>query len=79
MSCSVHDLSEYEAYGIPAVLVASEEFVSAAQAQGSALGTDPDVVYLPHPIQSRTDEEMAELADRFADEITDRLVEAPRQ
>lgn len=76
MSCSVHDLAEYETYGVPAVLAASEEFVSAADAQGSALGTDPAVVWLPHPIQSRTDEELAEMAERVVDALLAALVAA---
>lgn len=74
MSCSVHDLAEYEANGVPSVLAASEEFVSASDAQAAALGTSPSVVYLPHPIQSRTDEELWELADRFVDDLLVHLV-----
>lgn len=74
MSCSVHDLAEYETNGIPAVLAASEEFVSASDAQGAALGTSPAVVYLPHPIQSRTDSELWDLADRFVDDLLGHLV-----
>lgn len=69
MSYSLHDLAEYETAGVPSVLVASEEFVSAAGAQAAALGTVPAVVYVPHPIQSRTDAEIHDLADLFVDRL----------
>ena len=57
----MHDLVDYEARGIPTVMVASSEFVSAAELQSNALGM-PDIaeqaVYVPHPIQDATDDEM---------------------
>ena len=57
----MHDLVDYETRGIPTVLVASSEFVHAARAQAEALGM-PDLaagaVFVPHPIQNATDEEM---------------------
>ena len=57
----MHDLVDYEARGIPSVMVASSEFAHAAQTQADALGM-PDLaagaVYVPHPIQDATDEEM---------------------
>jgi len=59
----VHDISDLEARGIPAVFVASREFSHAAEAQARALGFDPERVLVPHPIQDRTDEEMRAYAD----------------
>ena len=57
----MHDLVEYEAQGIPAVMVASSEFVDAARRQSTALGM-PGIadraVYVPHPIQDATDDEI---------------------
>ena len=52
------------------MFVASDEFVSAADAQSAALGM-PDVkrVFVAHPIQDRTDDEMVALANRYFDEI----------
>ena len=67
MSCSVHDVLDYESRGLPAVFVASEEFVQAAEVQSRALGGDPARVFVPHPIQDRTDEEMRALADAALD------------
>ncbi len=52
-----------ELRGIPSGFVASSEFVVAAEAQAAALGFDPAVVYVPHPIQDRTDDEVRALAD----------------
>jgi hypothetical protein len=52
-----------EAAGIPVVFVASSEFVDAAEAQSRSLGADPARVFVAHPIQDRTDEELRALAD----------------
>ena len=58
------------------MFVASTEFTVAAATQASALGFD-DVarVFVPHPIQDRTDDEMRALADAAVDEIV-KAVEA---
>ncbi len=58
-----------ERRGLPGVFVASTEFVDAAAAQAVALGVDPARVFVPHPIQDRTDDEMRSLADAAFDEI----------
>lgn len=60
---------ELESRGVPAVVIASAEFVQAAAVQASALGIDPAVVFVPHPIQDRTDEEMRAIADHALDPI----------
>ncbi len=65
----MHDQTSLEGIGLPAVMVASREFVAAADAQARALGFPPFVVWLPHPIQDRTDSEMSALADQAVDEI----------
>jgi hypothetical protein len=54
---------DLETRGIPSVFVASSVFVEAAAAQARALGLEPAAVFVPHPIQDRTDAEMAALAD----------------
>ena len=76
MSCSLHDLAAYETDDVPSVLVASEEFVTAVELQRDALGTMPTVMYVPHPIQSRSDAEMESLADSYFDAILSSLLEA---
>jgi hypothetical protein len=65
----VHDISALEGRGIPSVFVASTEFREAAQAQSRALGFDPVGVFVPHPIQDRTDEEVRALADAAVEEV----------
>ena len=53
---------DLESRGIPSGFVASTEFIQAAEAQGNSLGIHPKSVFVPHPIQDRTDDEMAHLA-----------------
>jgi alkanesulfonate monooxygenase SsuD/methylene tetrahydromethanopterin reductase-like flavin-dependent oxidoreductase (luciferase family) len=65
----VHDITDLEGRGVPGVFVASTEFTEAAAAQAAALGFDPAAVFVPHPIQDRTDDEMRALADAAIDEI----------
>jgi len=50
-------------------MVASAEFAAAAAAQARSLGADPLCVFVPHPIQDRTDGEIRALADAAAEEI----------
>jgi len=38
------------------------------------LGTDPALVFIPHPVQDRTDDELRELADEHFDAIVKLLV-----
>jgi hypothetical protein len=59
----MHDIKALETLGIVAVGVATTEFQVAAAAQSRALGYDPAVVFVPHPIQDRTREEIRALAD----------------
>jgi hypothetical protein len=70
----VHDITDLEGAGLPSVFVASTEFVAAAAAQARALGFDAARVFVPHPIQDRTDDEMRALADAAVDEIVARLL-----
>ena len=66
----MHDINDLELRGIPAMFVASDEFVDAAIAQSTSLGF-PAVarVFTPHPIQDRTDDEMVAYADEAFDAI----------
>jgi len=69
----VHDIVDLEVRGVPGVVVASSEFVQAAESQARALGVDARRVFVPHPIQDRTDEEMRALADAALDQILEAL------
>jgi hypothetical protein len=59
----VHDIADLEMRGIPSVFVATTEFLDGAERQAKALGFDPAAVYVSHPVQDRTDEEMRAMAD----------------
>ena len=69
----MHDIADLEGRGIPSVFVASTEFVDAAAAQVRSIGLDVARVFVPHPIQDRTDDEMRALADAALDEILQAL------
>ena len=45
------------------------EFIDGADIQAKALGTVPNAVYVEHPIQDRTDDEMRAIADKAVGEI----------
>jgi len=70
----VHDTVDLESRGVPSLFVATVEFEDGAAAQAKALGADPAAVYVPHPIQDRTDEEMLALAEGAFEGIVERLV-----
>ena len=70
----MHDIVNLESGGIPGVMIASNEFVDAATAQAGALGADPARVFVAHPIQDRTDDELRALADGAFGEILRRLL-----
>ena len=59
----MHDITDLERRGVPALFVASEAFREAAAAQAEALGFDAEVIWVEHPIQNRTDAEMRVIAD----------------
>ena len=73
----MHDSSDFERRGIPAVFVASAVFEEAADTQGEAIGFHPSRVYVEHPIQDRTDEEMKVIAANAVDKLIAALVIAP--
>ena len=63
-----------EGQGIPGVFVASAEFVVAAESQAKGLGTEPDAVFVVHPIQDCTDDEMIAIADKAYDQVVAKLL-----
>jgi hypothetical protein len=72
----VHDIVNLERRSIPSVMVASTVFVEAAEIQASALGLAVARVFVPHPIQGRTDEQMRSLADDAFEEILSKIIVA---
>ena len=47
----------------------SEAFKPAAAAQSKSLGLEPAIVWVAHPIQNRTPDQLADLADAAIDAI----------
>ena len=72
----MHDTADLEIRGLPSVCVATVEFRDAAMRQAKALGADVASVFVSHPIQDRTDEELREIADQFAGDIVGALLVA---
>lgn len=68
---------DLESRGLPSGFIASCEFEQAANAQGKSLGIKPARVFVPHPIQDRTDEEMADLANATLDEVVALICKQP--
>ena len=70
----MHDTVYFETQGIPSVFVLTDEFEGAAQTQADALGL-PDVrrVFVPHPMQDRTDDEMHARAEAVVEQLIEAL------
>ena len=66
----MHDSVWFETNSKPAVVIASSTFIDAAQRQAEALGL-PEVrrVFVQHPIQDATDDEMRAKADAIVNDV----------
>ena len=74
MSCGLRDVVELEGQGVPAVLVASAAFEDTAREQAKRLGQPALArVFVPHPVQDRTDDELRAMARAAVDETLERL------
>ncbi|MBO89780.1 MAG: hypothetical protein CMP14_09690 [Rickettsiales bacterium] len=58
----MHDLASLDNRGLPGCSIATVEFKPGAIAQSKALGFAPAIVWVPHPIQNRTPDELIEVA-----------------
>ena len=72
----MHDTVDLEKRGVPSLFVATVEFLDGAELQARQLGADPAAVYVPHPIQDRTDAELVAIADVAFAEVLEKLVSA---
>ena len=74
MSCGLRDVVELEGQGIPAVLVASAAFEGTAREQAQRLGQPALArVFVPHPVQDRSDDELRAMARAAVDEALGKL------
>lgn len=70
----MHDTVYFEIQGKPSVAIASSEFDEAALTQAMALGmADARRVFVPHPIQDATDDEMRAKAEGVIDAVIEAL------
>ena len=72
--CSVHDTVEFEKRGIPASVIITENFRSAAvwQFRGKGMGGHP-YIELPHPVSNLETEEMRVITLRYVDQLVRHL------
>ena len=71
----MHDAVWFQTNNMPAVFVATDEFVDSAVAQSRSLGLpEGRRVYIPHPMQDQTDEEMWTKAEEALEKLLAALV-----
>jgi len=66
-------MQELDQRGVAGVMIATEAFREAADAQMDQLGFEPAIIWIPHPVQNRTDDELQKLADSVFDDIVGAL------
>ena len=72
--CCVHDTIALEKRGIPAAVIITQAFKSAAAFQFRAQGMPGHAyVELPHPISNLTQEAMREVTRRYIDQVVCQL------
>jgi hypothetical protein len=77
-ACSLLDALILERSGRPATVVVSEPFAGRIASYSRRLGAPGyPVVVVPHPVASRSSEELLAVAQRSADAVAQRLGEAP--
>ncbi|TDB95782.1 hypothetical protein [Actinomadura sp. 7K534] len=70
-ACSANDAIQFERLGVPAIAVITEPFQSLVARFAVRLGlADVGTTVLPHPVASRSEEELAAYADRVAAVVT---------
>ena len=57
----------FDSRGIPGISVVTTGFTDAVAVQSKALGFEPAILYVPHPIQNRTADELNKIADEAAE------------
>ena len=69
----MHDITDQERRGLPGLFVATTQFIDGAEVQAKALGFDAAAVWVEHPIQDRTDDEMVTIADKAIDDLLEQI------
>ncbi len=69
-------MNNLDKQGIPGTFVVTTEFKQAANVQGKALGFKPAIVWVDHPIQNRSPDELRALAVSAVSEILNQITSA---
>jgi hypothetical protein len=72
----MHDITDMESRGVVSVGLVTEVFRDGAEAQLGTLAFDAAVVYIPHPIQDRTNAELRQLADGALQQIIEHVTQS---
>jgi hypothetical protein len=74
-ACSLHDVAQLEALGVPSVLIHTDPFQGLVAQFGRSLGlASPPAVSVPHPISSRATPYLRAVAADAADQLRVQLV-----
>jgi hypothetical protein len=66
----VHDGIHLDRAGVPAATICTDHFMATAQATATVWGVpDYPVIYMPHPLSTRADDEMQAEAQRLAEQV----------
>jgi hypothetical protein len=57
-------MKDLDGRGIPGTMIATTEFEQAANAQAKSIGFMPAIVFVQHPIQNLTKEELVKVAEK---------------
>ena len=72
--CCVHDTVEFEKRGIPAAVILTQAFTTAAVFQFRAKGMEGHpYITLPHPISNLSPEAMREVTQRYVAQVVRQL------
>jgi hypothetical protein len=77
-SCSTHDLNDLDKKGLAGISVLTTEFEQASESQKSAIGFGAAAVYVPHPLQNKTTQELHVWADEAIDSILAAICDRPQ-
>ena len=72
-------MADLDQRGVAGVMVATTEFKEAAAAQSNALGFEPAIVWVPHPIQNRSADELKQIAVEAIEPILEMLTSGAPQ
>ena len=65
----MHDIKDLDGRGLPGLFVATTAFRETTRSQGTAIGYRSRAVFVPHPVQDRTVDEVHAMARDSVTEI----------